>query len=132
MFNTPKALVFSICAFISGSAFARSIHPCTPRVQAQPTYSICAQGGLAVEVRIDTLMSPQIEMCTGENYYEYQTANVKISFENGQAMEESTLFSGDFSYTLSPTGSATFVSEKLNLNLVQCVTPVNGAVSFGN
>ena len=79
-FNIFEPIMISVSSFSvyldSEVAKADSLHPCTPIVAAKPTYLSCRQGSDFVSIRIETIMSPSIPMCKGENYYEYQTAYV--------------------------------------------------------
>lgn len=116
----------------AGVAKADSLHPCTPIVAAKPTYLSCRQESDFVSIRIETIMSPAIQMCQGENYYEYQTAYVTISDAQGQEKSSQIFRHNDFSYDLLPLGDANFASIDGQFKLKSCVTPSNGAVSFGN
>jgi hypothetical protein len=109
-------------------AHATSLHPCTPTVRAMPTHIYCIDGKNAVSILINTLMSPPIEMCQGNNYYESKSALVTLT----EGAKPEFLYGSEFEYTLSPIGDASFASEKLNLDLTKCVTPIHGGVSFGN
>ena len=116
----------------SHPAFATSLHPCTPMVKAADTYITCQQGDFTYSITLETLMSPAIEMCRGKNYAEFQTAKIAEQDSNGKIFEEFNVFSGQFTYTTSPLGNATFASPTLNLNLTLCVSPIHGGVTFGN
>jgi hypothetical protein len=119
--------LFASFAFVT-FAQATSLHPCTPVVPAKPTVIFCNDGGESISIQINTLMSPAKRMCRGKNYFEFKTADVTLP----EATEPTVVLDGDFEYTLSPSGDATFSSESLGLDLTSCVTPIHGAVSFGN
>jgi hypothetical protein len=129
--------VSSVAALLSlgvltSVAEARSVHPCTPRVQAQPIYMSCLVDSGFVAIQINTLMSPQLPLCTGDNYFEYQTANIRTLDQSGNETGAKALLDGQFTFTLSPTGDAAFASVDGSIRLDSCVTPIHGAVSFGN
>jgi hypothetical protein len=127
--------LFAALVLILGfqAAQATSLNPCTPTVEAQPTLIMCQSGaGESVRIEVKTLMSPATPACSGENRYEYKTASVEIYAGSKTPKAKFDIADGDFSYTLSPMGDATFESPKHSLNLNKCVTPLNGGVSFGN
>lgn len=121
-----KSLILSLSIlFASLQVSATSLHPCTPMVQAMPTNMYCNDGAVHYSIRIETLMSPAIPMCSGENHYEIHSATVVVS--NGVAKQTLQLQNDEFSYTFS-----TFVSPKANLNLKNCLVPPHGGFSVGN
>lgn len=110
-------------------SYARSLHPCTPTVQAKPSIMHCKDGEKRYSIVIETLMSPPLEICQGSNRVEYHTANVKFSV-NGVAQAQFTLDHESFRYSLV---HGTFVSPKYSLNLKNCVSPMHGGgFSVGN
>ena len=129
-----RLTVILASGLFSSIAMATSLHPCTPRIPAMDTHIFCTTGdNNQAEVTIKTLMSANVPECRGKNHYEYQTATVEISDIKGNVISSTDLFSDEFTYSLSgPTGDATFESTKLGTELTKCVTPLHGAVSFGN
>jgi len=115
------------------SAQATSLHPCTPRIQAQPTTMYCKDGDVYFSIRIDTLMSDvRNDMCTGKNFYEYHSAVVKVSDRNGKDPQTLKFDNADFTYTLFGPQGATFKANDGSLNLDHCAVPQNGGFSVGN
>ena len=127
---TASAFVGS-CS-IAKLALATSLHPCTPSVAAQPIQISCKVDSGFEVIKINTLMSKLIPMSQGENYFESQTAVVTSLDGDGEEIGSKVFFSNEFSFTLSATGDATFASTDGKLKLDSCVTPLHGAVSFGN
>ncbi len=123
--------IFAILLFTLGAqaALGASLHPCTPTVQAVPTQISCLAGELRYEIVVKTLMSPAQPYCTGENYFEYKTATVKI-LQDGSLKQQLTIPDGSFTYQLMDPTS--FTSTDYNLDLKDCVTPVFGGASIGN
>lgn len=126
------SIILALVLAASQPAFATSLHPCTPRVKASDTNITCQQGGFTYSITVETLMSPAKKMCGGKNYVQYQTATIVEQDSDGNIFEEFTLLDGQFTYTTSPLGDATFTSPSLNLDLTLCVNPIHGGVSFGN
>ena len=106
------ALVTLLIGF--NTAQATSVHPCTPSIQAQPTYIYCRQGGNFYSITVNVLMSNR-QQC--DEPVEYKTANVSISDQKGKVLSTLEIVDGQFSYTLSATGGATFKSKLLSLDL---------------
>jgi hypothetical protein len=113
-------------------ASATSLHPCTPSVQASPTKISCKEGNVYYSIRIDTTMSPPIEMCRGSNHYENHTATVTFGTSPSDNRTV-TIYNDEFTYSLGfENGRTTFKSPKYNMNLVNCATPMHGGFSIGN
>lgn len=107
-----------------------SLHPCTPTVQAIPSFISCRDeiNNLYYSIEIQTLMSRPLKMCQGENHIEHHTARVRISDFNGHVADNITIFNNDFTYKLGDS----FTSEIFNLNLKNCISPVPNGFSIGN
>lgn len=102
---------------------AVSMHPCTPTQPGKTIKMYCQSGNFDVSIEINYFVSPQSALCTGENFYENRTASLTIkNVITNQNVFVSVLPHNTFSYTVSP--KVTFTSEKANLYLEKCVTPV--------
>ncbi len=120
------SLTFSVLAQ------ATSMHPCTPTVRAMDIRISCKTETGYARIIISTLMSPAIAMCQGSQHYEYQTAHIQQTDGSGRVIGKAVLQNGTFSFTLSPTGAATFNSRNARLDYRKCVTPLHGGFSVGN
>jgi hypothetical protein len=128
-----KSILTLAALFASSTTYARSVHPCTPVVSLKPIYISCVTTTAEfVSVVVRTFESPKLEMCTGDNFFSFVRADVKVSDSFGNELSSSVLKEGEFDFSLSPTGDATFASDKLPLDIARCVTPLQGGISFAN
>ncbi|MGZ3771642.1 MAG: hypothetical protein ACXVCP_18885 [Bdellovibrio sp.] len=123
---------FALFAFLTSfSAYATPAHPCAPVVQARPITISCSDNGVYYGIRVFTRMS-DARLCPVDQLVEVKTATVIVGDFEGHVSQTLNLLNGEFSYTLSAIGDATFVSEKASLNLNNCSTPLPGGFSVGN
>lgn len=113
--------------FAMNVAHATSLQPCTPIVEAQPSFITCRSGTDYVSIRIHVLMSDS-RRCPYNQSVEYKTAQVEVSNASGAVTQKFEIGDGDFEYRLD----SYFKSEKYGMDLKSCVSPINGGVSFGN
>ena len=112
-------------------SFATSLTPCTPIVPAKAIKINCLEDSKYYSILINTLMSSRDRGCTGSKYYEYKTADIKITDKQGHILESLNIGDGDFSYNLTQD-NVHFSSPINGLKLTKCVTAVYGGVSIGN
>lgn len=125
-------LTISLQVLLTNVSYSKSLRPCTPVVPAPLTIMYCHDKKLNYSIEIETLMSRPLDICQGENYSEYHTAKVEI-YDGEKKIQKINLLDGEFEYQLGPVpGDASFKSNRAQLNLNQCVTPLPGGVSFGN
>lgn len=123
----------ALVIFSSATVQARSLHPCTPTVEAVPSRMSCPSGKLHFSIVINTWMSPSYEMCQGANHIETHQANVEVINKRGQVVARFTLSHDEFNYRLGASGNGTFNSDEFGLHLDQCVSPLHGGgISVGN
>lgn len=106
-------------------------HPCAPVVQASPITISCSDNGVYYGIKIYTRIS-DARLCPPEKQVEVNTAKVTVGDFEGNVIKKLSLGNGEFSYTLSSMGDATFVSEKESLDLKDCSAPLHGGFSVGN
>lgn len=116
-----KKISVLLLSLVSSLSMAVSVQPCAPSVLAKPTRISCIDKNLSYSIVINTLKSPS--HCTGQNYFEYKTASVRVfNNQSNKVIDEADIPHELFSYTLSP---ATFTSEDPALSLKNCVTPLS-------
>jgi hypothetical protein len=126
-----KFLALIATIFTLQTAKAESLHPCTPIVEAQDSHLHCRIPTGSASITIKTLMSRPIEMCSGENHYEYHTAVIEFYDRAGNSVRTETIFHGDFTYKLD-SQRGFFRSESRGYDFDECVSPLNGGFSIGN
>lgn len=119
--------------FVSTVVHARSLHPCTPIVSLQPNHQTCFTEENAYQILIQPIASRDIDQCQGENRVVLYRANIDVYAigDYSSVINSISLFYGEFSFSLS-TNDGTFTSEKYDLDLQGCKSPLNGAFSAGN
>ena len=131
-----RSLLTLAALFLSSAASATSLHPCTPTVRARDSYidcSIQAKDGSRtyVSITIQTLMSRNLEMCSGRNHVESHTAQVEIRNNDSDLIAKIEIPQDEFSYKLDALDAA-FTSKKHGLKLRGCATPLDGGISISN
>ncbi len=110
-------------------ANARSMHPCSPTVEAMDSQLACRENDKTYMITIKTLMSPSIPQCQGENHYEFHTALVEVYDQKQEkVINKLEIYHNDFTYGLG----SYFKSEKNQLDLNDCVSPYHGGFSVSN
>lgn len=130
-----KTIIFLSAVFFGAFVQARSLHPCTPTVQAKPSRLSCVQNDKIYSIKIETLMSPAKEMCRGDQLIEISTAYIQIANLAGETLAKVEVLDNAFSYSLGLPGmdAGYFKSEALSLDLEKCATPAHGGgFSGGN
>ena len=130
-----KNLIFLATAFLSLSAFASEeggIDPCTPSYVYQSQHMGCKVGNIYYSIEIFPKGSPNIPACRGNKYQEIAHAQLSIMTAQGPTVDV-TLPAGSFSYSTGiNSGDSKLSVPLLQLNLLDCVIPMNGGFSAGN
>lgn len=123
-----KKIILFILSTACTYSSAKSLHPCTPRIPAQPIYLTCSQNNLIYSIRIDILRSKLTPECSGSNYFENKKALINVSNDKNQFIAETELFNNDFSFSLGyDNGAVTFNSAAFQLDLKNCGSRTSGS-----
>lgn len=118
-----RNLIVILLTLVAVSGHARSLDPCTPRIEAAPSQLSCSDGALGFGIKFHTLMSgPECP-----THQELTSATIEVRV-NGTVTEVIEAKAGSFTYTLDDR----FDSDSLGLHLRNCVSPMNGGFSIGN
>lgn len=132
--NTKNLFLMAALLLQMTFASAMSLHPCTPTNKSTyPSYLSCQDPKNNYSIEIEVWVSPVTSYCPIENQLVIQRAKINVSPRDGSESYFLTAQPGDFSYQLSgPAGEGFFFSQKFDLNLKNCVSPLPGGISIGN
>jgi hypothetical protein len=129
-----KSLMIVATLALSSLSYADSLHPCTPTVELEPFSLTCKGEEVDHYIVIRTLRSPADPMCSGENFREYETAEVEVvDVKTRATLKTFWIKNGEFKVRSGKNTRLNFESEKHSLKLEGCIAPYNGGgMSVGN
>ncbi len=125
--NLATLLVLVLTSFSAGAV---SMRTCSPTVDLEASRLTCFVDGRTYSIKIQTAVS--IPECTAEQRQTYSVADILITNKSGQKIGSLSIGDGDFSFELDGMGGGWFSSSKPQMDLDSCISPLHGAVSFGN